>query len=88
MPDPTQLIIDFATEQFVDVISNTLDDPSWLEHPDGEPGSGIMWFDRMRTLAVALHLDFDAVVRREGTDFEVARLQDLEHRLLTGDGDV
>ena len=70
-------ILAYAIDKYREDTRDLLDDPSWLVHPD-ETEKPSVWIAAHRQLGVDLGLDFDALCKELGTDFEQKRLRDYE----------
>jgi hypothetical protein len=75
------LILEYAQMCFRESVAELVDDPSDMLHPwrDVEPSE---YIKGQRSLAKLLKLDFDILVMELGSDYERARLYDIESGII------
>lgn len=66
----------YAQERFEEDVDNLLDDPYGMFPFKDQLQEGIK---KMRALAEDLELDFDELVKKNGTEYEIQLLEKLEH---------
>lgn len=77
MVETTERVIAFATDAMRRTIEGLLDDPSWMvDDPDVDP---IIHIAEIRRTAEDLGMDFDLILAEIGSEYEIERLNRLEH---------